>query len=231
MLPTISVLKNLEDLRQRPSPMRLEDAFKFNGFLGYCLEKGMPYALAFNKDMDVKPHLQRVLKTFSSSDASRFPKTCNLLAAWSNVEAAVKAMQTASQPRFLETNPEIFSFNSVLKLGIPTEHCQKLIFTFTSGALSGFAYNGKFFGRIDPSESHHIQIGAFRGIQIARDAFGGLTAIKVKDGQSWSGWIGKPQLALFDIVLEWNGPKKGLIFQFHKSPWRENRIGFPRSFK
>ena len=213
-------------LNQKPDVIRMDDVKKVDRCLAYSLSKVIPYSLSINKDMDVRPNLQKVVQNLGSSDASRFPRIYNLRVAWDNVQNAVDAMENTPAPSLLGWDSPIPGSANVLKYCIPTERCHRLTFSFSpylsfksrGMKLSGFAYDGKWVGHlVNPNHNSHFDVLAFKGLHLARDYFGNITAIRVKDGERWSSWSGVPACARDDLELEWDSCEKDLIFHFDVS--------------
>lgn len=212
-------------LDQGPRTLLMEDLVKKDNFLAYCLRKAMPYSLANEETMDVRPQLAKVIQNLKSSDASRLPKTHNLWVAWSNVMSAFDAMKNSPRPLLLNSNPELCEMVALARYCVPAEKCHRLTFSFVSMAigpsvmptwgLSGVAWDGKCVG--SGAYKDHVRVTSLRGIHLVRAGFGGVTAIRVKDGEEWSSWYGTPWCGREDLKHEWHDPNKDLIFNFDVS--------------
>ncbi|KAJ5461002.1 uncharacterized protein N7458_002554 [Penicillium daleae] len=212
-------------LKQNPLTANVDDVQKIDKCLAYCISRGMPYALASDKDMNIRPNLMRALQNLQTSDASRFPKTYNLRVAWDNIQSALDAMKSSPLPRVLRPIPELNASRRIIKFCIPTEKCHRLTFSFIrmqikpsglqpSMIISGFGYDGKGLGCW--GENHILRVQALKGLHLARDSFAGFTAIRVKNNEKWSEWFGTPRDGVDDLELEWE-TKKNLILHFDKT--------------
>ena len=212
-------------LDQNPGIIRIDDVQKMDKFLAFCVIKGIPYSLATDKSTNVRPHLQRALQSFKSSDASRLPKTSNLWVAWNNVKSALDALQSSPLPQPLRLNPDLCGLTTITKYCVPAVKCHRLIFSFKSYpdsdpgsrptlGLVGFIYDGKLVGSGLGRHTFALRVRTLKGIHIVHSRAGGITAVRVRDGQRWSAWFGAPESGTNDSEHEWDNPRKDLIFSY-----------------
>lgn len=220
ILSSPSAREVLRWLQQNPAILLIEDLSEKSRFLAYCIRKTMPFSLANENTMNVGPQLARLIQNLKSGDKYRLPKTHNLWCAWSNIMSVLDAMINTPPPKRLSSNPALRLMPAVMKFCIPAEKCHRLTFLFANMEvipnvpthLSGVAWDGKSVG--SGAYKYHVRVSSLKGIHIVRSLFGGVNAMRVKDGEKWSSWYGKPFYGTDDMEHEWDNPNKDLIFNF-----------------
>lgn len=220
ILSSPSARETLRWLERGPEIVLIEELRKKDSFLAYCLRKAIPYSLANETTVNVKPQLSKVIQTLKASDSSRLPKTYNLWTAWNNILSVLDAMKNSPPPLRMSSNPDI-GLLAIVKFRVPAEKCHRLTFSFTnllpnpsvsSLVLSGIGWDGKMLG--SGAYKFHLTVSSLKGIHLARFNGDRVTAIRVKDGERWSYWYGTPQFGTDDMEHEWENPNKDLIFNF-----------------
>lgn len=131
-------------------------------------------------------------------------------------------------PKVLALDTQLHALSPhFVKYCIPAEKCHRLIFSFNftpaitpymqpTMRLSGFGYDGKSIGSLC-GHNCYVYVKSLQGLRFARDSTGCFTAFKIKDGEQWTEWKGKPELGVDDLELEWDSPQKDLVFHYRVS--------------
>jgi hypothetical protein len=189
--------------------------------LAYCICKAIPYSLSSNGDMNIRPHLQNIVRRLMFCDKACFPKTYNLRVVWRNVTNIVRQMEKDSHP-FLVRAPD--TLPGIRQYRVPIQNCHKIKLAFTgchhknildlstAVTLIGFAHDGRYVGL---RAAHYlVKVHALRGLRFLKGKSGGITALKLKDGREWTRWYGKIERGAKDEKHEWDECEKEFILLY-----------------